>query len=112
MWDRYFAVHDTNGDTGGEFVRGDESPGFPHPKRTHPTQIPADRSPMGIRHQCQCWVWAIFLEVEVLIEGRDPGVADPHRVGLPAAPRSPPGSVSQIPDVRGSRETLKSRRVR
>src|SRR5947199_2597394 len=54
----------------------------------------------------------IFLEVEVLIEGRDPGVAGPHRVGLPAAPRSPPGPVSQIPGVWGSRETLKSRRVR
>src|SRR4051812_12046107 len=54
----------------------------------------------------------IFPEVEVLIEGRDPGVADPHRVGLPSAPRPPPGPVSQIPGVLGRRETLKSRRVR
>ena len=28
----------------------------------------------------------IFLEVEVLLEGRDPGVADPHRTGSPAVP--------------------------
>src|SRR5262249_43766326 len=55
---------------------------------------------------------SIFLEVEVLIEGRDPGVADPHRTGSPAVPRTPPGPVSQIPSVRASRETLKSGRVR
>src|SRR5258708_2151496 len=46
------------------------------------------------------------------VAGRDPGVADPHRTGSPAVPRSPPGPVSQIPSVRASRETLKSRRLR
>src|SRR5262249_45473720 len=50
----------------------------------------------------------IFLEVEVLIEGRDPGVADPHRAGPPAVPRSPLGLVSQLPVGRASRETWNS----
>ena len=43
----------------------------------------------------------VFLEVEVLIEGRDPGVADPHRTGPPAVSPLAAGASLTNPVVSG-----------
>lgn len=35
-------------------------PGFSPTRIPYLAQTPACRPPTGIRHQCQCWVWASF----------------------------------------------------
>ena len=54
----YFAAHDIDVDTGGEFRSGADrlEPGQDGAPQTG--VIPSLRRPGRIRHQCHCWVWA------------------------------------------------------